>query len=181
MSQAAVKRPAPAGDTRGAKRARVEDQQPVTRVLLVSGFPMGTESQPLRLYFETQGAVDKVDIHDTAGKAPFALVHMQYPHHAERAKRELAGNLWRGSALKVDYAFEDQPENNPVQQTRVHVALDPSAPGNHRLTVGQLFLMLAPIMDEPDKKHGAFVDPHGHVVIPVTAFPTDDDDEEEEA
>ena len=149
-----------AEQTAVSKRSRA-DKRAVTRVLLVSGFPLGTDASSLESYFDTQGSVTKVEMGHSP--TPFALIYMSHAEFAERAKQELSGNLFRGSSLSIEFAFDDTPESNPVSQRRVHLNLDPKAAGNTEVTVGELLNMLTSIIDAPGTKHGAFVDPHGMI------------------
>eukprot|EP01059_Diplonema_ambulator_P035423 TRINITY_DN8322_c0_g2_i1.p1 TRINITY_DN8322_c0_g2~~TRINITY_DN8322_c0_g2_i1.p1 ORF type:complete len:267 (+),score=74.88 TRINITY_DN8322_c0_g2_i1:39-803(+) len=160
-----------------AKRNRI-DVEGASRVLVVNGFPQDTTDESLKALFSVHGEVEKVDMHTSDAKSPFALVTMTHLHQASRAQKELTGNLWRGASLRVDFSYEDRPDENPTTSTRVTIALDPAATGNHRVTTPQLLTMLAQLVENPD--HGAFVDPNGHIVIPVTAFKDDEEDEESE-
>ncbi|KAJ9459585.1 hypothetical protein DIPPA_04293 [Diplonema papillatum] len=150
-----------------------------SRILLVANFGDAVSVPQLAELFEAHGEVEKVELHPVGSAKPaFALVYMQYPYCAERARAEINGNLFCGRTLTVDYSYEDVPVAPAGDTPRVTLALDPGAPGNHRITIGQLLLMLAPIADDTSKDLGAFVDRHGHIIIPVTGFMNDDDDSE---
>eukprot|EP01064_Diplonema_japonicum_P015611 TRINITY_DN2334_c3_g1_i1.p1 TRINITY_DN2334_c3_g1~~TRINITY_DN2334_c3_g1_i1.p1 ORF type:complete len:270 (+),score=77.37 TRINITY_DN2334_c3_g1_i1:48-812(+) len=158
------------------KRART-DTSGSSRILVVNGFPAESTEEALQALFAVHGEIHKLELHASASKSPFCLVTMTHLHQAIRAQRELNGNLWRGTSLRVDFTFEDRPDENPTTSSRVTLALDPSAQGNHPVSTSQLLMMLARLVDTPD--HGAFVDPNGHVIVPVTAFEGKDGDDEE--
>ncbi|KAJ9472879.1 hypothetical protein DIPPA_21607 [Diplonema papillatum] len=58
----------------------------------------------------------------------------------------------------------------PKRSGFLSVALDSKADGNHAVSIGQLMLLLAPLIEAGDCDPGIFVDPNGHVVIPANVF-----------
>ena len=58
----------------------------------------------------------------------------------------------------------------PKKTGHVTFALNHRAPGNTPLSMGQLFTMLAPLLESKNSKPGIFIDPNGHVVIPAGVF-----------
>eukprot|EP01060_Flectonema_neradi_P015850 TRINITY_DN22494_c0_g1_i1.p1 TRINITY_DN22494_c0_g1~~TRINITY_DN22494_c0_g1_i1.p1 ORF type:complete len:202 (-),score=33.32 TRINITY_DN22494_c0_g1_i1:76-681(-) len=105
------------------KRAKVEEStQNTSKVLLVSGYPSDVTENDLKVLFEVHGEVNKIELHHEPNKPPFSLVYMLHQYCASRAKRELADNLWKGNSLRVEYTYEDLPDN-PVTTNTVTVAL----------------------------------------------------------
>eukprot|EP01062_Namystynia_karyoxenos_P069667 TRINITY_DN65133_c0_g1_i1.p1 TRINITY_DN65133_c0_g1~~TRINITY_DN65133_c0_g1_i1.p1 ORF type:complete len:273 (+),score=58.08 TRINITY_DN65133_c0_g1_i1:113-931(+) len=165
-----------------AKRRRPGPAGPPTGSVALSGFPERTTDEELRALLSSHGEVLNLTVTRQEGAPPHALAEMADAGMAADACALLDDTLWRGAQLRVEPSYPvartaPTPEGPPT----VDIVLDPNAHGNHRITVGQLLLMLAPIVDAPDKDPGIFVDRNGHVVIPVEAFEGDDDGGEEDA
>eukprot|EP01063_Lacrimia_lanifica_P033942 TRINITY_DN6170_c1_g1_i1.p1 TRINITY_DN6170_c1_g1~~TRINITY_DN6170_c1_g1_i1.p1 ORF type:complete len:220 (+),score=87.06 TRINITY_DN6170_c1_g1_i1:56-661(+) len=58
----------------------------------------------------------------------------------------------------------------PRKAGHVTVSLEPNHDNNKEISLGQLMLMLAPLVEDKVKDPGMFVDPNGHIVIPAAVF-----------
>ena len=155
------KRPSESANTNTKRSKNEESPANTSKVLLVSGYPTDVTEEELKTQFEIHGEVETVELHHEPNKPPFSLIHMAHQYCASRAKRELADNLWKGNSLRVEYTYEDLPDN-PVTTNTVTVSLDPKSAGNEEISIGQLLLVIAKsIVDKPEKEAGIFVDPNG--------------------
>eukprot|EP01059_Diplonema_ambulator_P020441 TRINITY_DN34237_c0_g1_i1.p1 TRINITY_DN34237_c0_g1~~TRINITY_DN34237_c0_g1_i1.p1 ORF type:complete len:208 (+),score=43.01 TRINITY_DN34237_c0_g1_i1:41-625(+) len=70
--------------------------------------------------------------------------------------------MWRLSLAKK--------AQRPKKTGHITVTLNSSQGGNTPISMGQLLVMLAPIIESGNTDPGIFCDPNGHLVIPSTIF-----------
>eukprot|EP01064_Diplonema_japonicum_P016387 TRINITY_DN2440_c0_g1_i1.p1 TRINITY_DN2440_c0_g1~~TRINITY_DN2440_c0_g1_i1.p1 ORF type:complete len:214 (+),score=34.29 TRINITY_DN2440_c0_g1_i1:60-644(+) len=97
-------------------------------------------------------------------------------HEAEEAQLLSSGTcgfMQKGHPLHGFYMWRlslAKAPQRPKRTGHVTVTLDANQSNNHPLSIGQLLVMLAPVIESGSTDPGIFCDPNGHLVIPASVF-----------